>query len=298
MSQIFDALHQSAAEWADRGSREFSAAKELLQVVERKTAPVAPTLQQAPPSTREPLLQFPVVKAVLPVHAKLACFTESKSLAAEKFRFLATRLRHLQQKRAFKRLVITSSVPGEGKSVVAANLAYALAAGKQQVLLMEGDLRRPSLARHLGLGSFPGLGELLLNSDDEMKNIVQLEDSQLCILTAGDVHTNPPDVMESGKLSAIMDRVSVGFDWVIVDSPPVLPLADTTMWMRMADAIMLVTRPGVTIKRQLQRTLEAIDQSKLLGSVINASTEPSNSKYYYHYSASQAGPQRSNAAAK
>ncbi len=71
----------------------------------------------------------------------------------------------------------------------------------------------------------------------------------------------------------MMDRISSGFDWVVIDSPPVLPLADTSMWMRLADAILLVMRPGVTSKKQLQRSFEAIEQSKLIGSVLNASSE-------------------------
>ncbi len=86
-----------------------------------------------------------------------------------------------------------------------------------------------------------------------------------------------------------MDRISSGFDWVVIDSPPVLPLADTSIWMRLADAILLVTRPGVTTKSQLQRGLEAIEQSKLLGAVLNASTEATTNHYYYHYAARPAG---------
>lgn len=287
MSQIFDALHQSANERAGNGSREFSGAKELLQVVERKAA--SPTVLPEPlkASVRT---SFASAKVALPVDSRFACFTQTENLSAEKFRFLATRLRHLQQKRTLKCLVVTSSVAGEGKSTVAANLACALAAGKQEVLLLEGDLRRPSLAGELGLGRLPGLSEMLENPDG-FNNIYRLDNSGLCILLAGDSRSNPLEFMEPGKLSKVMNTLTSAFDWIVIDSPPVLPLADTSIWMRMADAIMLVTRPGITAKRQLQRTLEAIEQSKLLGCVINASAEATNSNYYYHYATPSGRPQ-------
>jgi capsular exopolysaccharide synthesis family protein len=285
MSQIFDALNQSATERADNGVREFAAAKELLQVVERKTASPA-MLEERPaePVSQGQPREFPSARVVLPANSKFACFGEPESLAAEKFRFLATRLRHLQQKRSIKRLVVTSSVAGEGKSMVAANLACALAGGKQKVLLVEGDIRRPSLARQLGLEDLPGLSQVLQSGSDCLNSTYRLDNSDLCVLLAGNAHSNPLEFMDSTKLSALIDRVSPGFDWVVIDTPPVLPLADTSIWARIADAVVLVTRPGVTSKKQLQRTLEAIEQSKLLGAILNASTETTSNHYYYHYS--------------
>jgi capsular exopolysaccharide synthesis family protein len=284
MSQIFDALNQSTTERTGNGSREFSAAKELLQVVERKAVSPALLEELSPaPVSRDTPRQFSMVKAVLPEHSKFVCFGDPKSLAAEKFRFLATRLRHLQQKRSLRSLVVTSSVAGEGKSMVAANLASALAGGKQRVLLVEGDIRRPSLARQLGLEELPGLSQVLRFGEDSLNHIYSLEDSGLCVLLAGEAHSNPLEFMDSAKLSVLMDRITPGFDWVVIDSPPVLPLADTSIWARLADAILLVTRPGVTSKQQLQRTFEAIEQSKLLGSILNASTETTTNHYYYHY---------------
>ena len=286
MSQIFDALHQSAAERAGSGSREFSAAKELLAIVEQAAGNPATIV---PPPRHIPELkqpdQFPPANMALPLTSKFVCFSQPESLAAEKFRFLATRLRHMQQKRQLKRIVVTSSVAGEGKSVTAANLAYALAGGKQQVLLVEGDLRRPSLGQQLGVSDLPGLSQVLQGTSDSANNIYRLELSGCCVLLAGSVLTNPLEFLQGGKLSAFMDRVSTSFDWVVIDSPPVLPLADTSIWMRLADAIILVTRPGTTTKRQLQRTFEAIEQSKLLGAVLNASREATTSNYYYRYAA-------------
>ena len=127
--------------------------------------------------------------------------------------------------------------------MVAANLACALATGKQQVLLLEGDLRRPGLGRQLGLQQLPGLSQMLQGIGDG-ENIYRLEGSGLSVLLAGDVHNNPLELMEAGKLAGLMDRVTSGFDWVIIDSPPVLPLADTSIWIRLSDSILIVLRPG------------------------------------------------------
>jgi Mrp family chromosome partitioning ATPase len=92
--------------------------------------------------------------------------------------------------------------------------------------------------------------------------------------------------MQSGRLSALMDQLAAWFDWVIIDSPPVLPLADTSLWMRLADGILLVAREGVTQKKQLQKGLEILESSKLLGMVLNSSSNSDHENYYQRYSPS------------
>src|SRR5580704_11189273 len=280
MSQIFDALRQSEPE---RSGTEVSAAKELLEVVERNSAPGGATV--AVPKQNTALvqhIQFQTARAILAPDSKLVCLTEGDSLAAEKFRFLGTRLRHMQQKRAIKRLLVTSSVAGEGKSTVAVNLACALAGGKQKILLLEGDLRRPTLARQLGLDDLPGLSEMLEGNAIQPSGIYRLESLGLWILPAGAPPRSPLELLQPVRLAALMDQLASSFDWIIIDSPPVLPLADTSIWMRLSDAVLLVTRPGTTAKRQLQRSLEAIEQSKLLGAVLNGSREAVANNYYYY----------------
>ncbi len=284
MSQIFDALQRSET---DRSGTEVSAAKELLEVVERNAAQLA-TVAEPQKKEDRALVQsgeFPTARVMLSPDNKLVCATDEASLAAEKFRFLGVRLRHLQQKRPMKRIVVTSSVAGEGKSTIAGNLACAVARNKQKVLLLDGDLRRPSLAHQLGMEALPGLGELLEGNGSQTSNIYRLESLGFWILPAGSTPRNPLEVMQPAKLASLLDQLGNAFDWIVIDSPPVLPLADTSIWMRLADAILLVTRPGTTAKRQLQRSLEAIEQSKLLGAVLNGSKEATaNNYHYYHYS--------------
>ena len=136
--------------------------------------------------------QFPPVPVQVSPESKLVCITEEESLAAEKFRFLGVRLRHLQQKHPFKSVLVTSSMAEEGKSTIAANLACTLAKRQaQKTLLLEGDLRRPSLAQQFGLGKIPGLSELLQGEPAPAMNIYQLEGLGFWILPAGNLAKKP-----------------------------------------------------------------------------------------------------------
>ena len=91
----------------------------------------------------------------------------------------------------------------------------------------------------------------------------------------------PLELLQSARLSVMLDQLSGWFDWIIIDSPPVMPLADTSIWMRLADGILMVVRQGVTEKRQLERGLEAIDSKKLIGSLLNGSRRRTEADYYY-----------------
>ena len=297
MSQIFDALHRSEAERSGTDLAELSAAADLLAVAERQVVQLASGGDRRTENQQQTandhdaqkvrvdqFSQFQPVRVLVSPQSKLVCITEEESLAAEKFRFLGVRLRHLQQKHPLKRLLVTSSMAEEGKSTIAANLACTLAKRQgQKTLLLEGDLRRPSLAQQLGLGKIPGLSELLQGEPAPAMNIYQLEGLGFWILPAGSPPRNPLELMQLGQLSLLMDQLAGWFDWIVIDSPPLLPLADTSVWMRLADAVLLATRPGKTAKRQLQRALEAVEQSKLLGALINGSTEATLGDYYQYY---------------
>jgi capsular exopolysaccharide synthesis family protein len=229
---------------------------------------------------------FQSLPVSLPPDNKLVCLTAPESLGAEKFRFLAVRLRQLQQSRPLKKVLITSAIPEEGKSTIGANLAVILAKKKQhKVLLLEGDLRRPTLSKEFGLGRIPGLSEWLQGAPRPIEHIYHLEgpNSNLWFLPAGLPPESPLELMQSGRLSELMDQLATWFDWIIIDSPPILPLADTSVWARLADGILLITREGTTKKRLLQRGLQALKQSKLLGVVLNSSANADHAHYYQCY---------------
>ena len=157
--------------------------------------------------------------------------------------------------------------------MVAANLACTLASEAQQrTLVLEGDLRSPSLSHLFGLGKKPGLSELLEDGRSLTTSIYHLEGPNVWILPAGSAPGNALELLQSGRLATLMDQLSVLFDWIVIDSPPVLPLADTSVWMRVVDGVLLTTRQGTTEKRQLQRGLEAVESKKLIGALVNNST--------------------------
>ena len=130
---------------------------------------------------------------------------------------------------------------------------------------------------------FPGLCEWLSGKTENI-NIYRLESLGLWILPAGSAPQNPLELMQSGKLPSLMEQLESWFDWIVIDSPPVLPLADASIWSRLSDGILLVTRKGITEKQQLQRGIEAIERSKLLGALVNSSSNVAHSDYYQRYS--------------
>jgi capsular exopolysaccharide synthesis family protein len=233
-------------------------------------------------STQLPV-EFPALEVAVTPASRLVYFTEPDSLAAEKFRFLGVRLRQLQQTRPLKKVLVTSTIPEEGKSLVSANLAGVLARRKQRVLLIEGDMRRPTLAQQFGLGRLAGLAEWLQSSQQTPSNIYRLGGPGLWLMPAGNPPANPLELMQSGRLSQLMKQLATLFDWIIVDSPPLLPLADTTVWARLTDGTLLVAREGKSQKKQLQRGLEALKTSDLLGVVLNGCSHSDNENYYQRY---------------
>ena len=307
MSRIFDALQrsgteQSGVEYPDMmsvASSVFEAAPKPEAIDESAPVAIADLLAEMQPvpaqlatsqkSRQEqapaaPFPAFPSLEVCVTPASRLVFFTQPESLAAEKFRFLGVRLRQIRQSRPLKKVLITSTIPEEGKSLVALNLAGVLARRKERVLLIDGDLRRPVQAEHLGLGTLAGLAEWLQSGAQTPSNIYHLSGIGLWIMPAGHPPTNPLELMQSGRLSALMQQLNDSFDWIIVDSPPLLPLADTTVWARMADGTLLVTREGTTQKGTLQRGLEMIKKSDLLGVVLNGSSDTDHEDYYRRYS--------------
>jgi capsular exopolysaccharide synthesis family protein len=299
MSNIFDALQRAELENSGSEGPTLTLASELLQAAEQKLRYSAPIVEQPahrdafdsdPAAPLEDLERCPVLAVSLGEDSRLVSLGKEGSLGAEKFRFLAVRLRHLRQSRPLKKILITSSIPQEGKSTVAANLACTLAQRKpQKTLLLEGDLRRPNIASQFGLAKLPGLCEWL-SGESQSINIYRLGSLGVWILPAGSTPQNPLELMQSGKLSPLMEQLEAWFDWIVIDSPPVLPLADTSLWSRLADGILMVTRKGTTEKQHLQRGLEAIDKSKLLGALVNSSANAAHSDYYQRYTSSTADP--------
>jgi capsular exopolysaccharide synthesis family protein len=297
MSRIFDALQksgieQSGVEYPDMVSvatAVFEASTgEGSSHVAVEPGAVLPTSERVqvtdtPQKTAGAYPAFPSLEVSVAASSRLVFFNEPESLAAEKFRFLGVRLRQLRQARVLKKVLVTSTIPEEGKSVISINLAGALARRKQRVLLIEGDMRRPVLAEQFGMGRLAGLAEWLQDGLEEPSNIYYLQGPGLWIMPSGGPPANPMELLQSPRLSTLMAQLTTLFDWIVVDSPPLLPLADTTVWAKLTDGTLLVAREGKTEKGPLQRGLEIIKKSNLLGIVLNGCSNADHDSYYRRY---------------
>jgi len=291
MSYIFEALQRAEAERSG-GSlpTNTDSVAELLQNVEqaidRKQSLSELPLSAKPESPEAG--SFVSAKVLLPApaaDAKLVCLTDQGGLAAEKFRVLGLKLRHLRERRTLKRIVVTSTAPEEGKSLVAANLALNQSRSKVlKTLLLDGDLRRPALASRFGFDrSLPGLSECLRGERQLSEVVYKLNGSGLWFLPAGRTPENPLDLMQSGRLPELLDRLGEFFDWIVIDTPPVVPVADTTFWMKLADGVLVVIREGVSEKKGVERALGSFDRAALLGVVVNSCSRSEHTYYYSRY---------------
>lgn len=256
-----------------------------FSATETPALPVEHVSPQSPAILEEPHSLLDHCRSIsVPVTAdsRLVVHTEKDSAATEAFRLLSVRLRHIRKDRTLRKVLITSTVPSEGKSTIAANLACALATSRdEKVLLLEADIRRPSLTEAFRLSDHLGLCDWLQNKSTLLEGIYRLDGPGFWILPAGRVAANPLALLQSPRFPLALDELQLWFDWIIIDTPPILPLADTSVVSKMADGILLVTRRGKTEKKLMERGIEAIEKSKLLGAVLNSSNKHHKDYYYY-----------------
>ena len=211
---------------------------------------------------------------------RLPALTAPDSIGAQKFRTLGIRLQRFQKAQHLKKLLITSSIKGEGKSVVSANLGVTLAR-RQQTLLIDGDFYQSGLTEVFGTGNLPGLKDWWNSSQSIFSFLKRFKELPLWYLPAGNAHIQPADIVQSQRLTDVLNELSVHFEWLIVDSPPLLPVADSTIWAARTDATLLIVKHGKTPRTLLQRALQS-DNLKLLGLVANSWDDPGH-EYYSHY---------------
>jgi len=204
---------------------------------------------------------------------------------AEEFRSLRTRLNHLQRSQPLHTLVITSASPGEGKSFTASNLAmsHAQLAGKR-VLLADFDFRRPSVAKTFGIVNSAGLTDYLLGKAGVRDILRRVAETNLYVIPAGETVSNPLELLNLPQCGALLEALRDHFDWVILDSPPLLFAADGNLLSTMADGTILVVRIGTTTYDSVARALQSLCENNVLGTVVNGAHRGElYSKYsYYH----------------
>ncbi len=286
MSRIFDALKRSEAErWSGDPLQLPETVTELLQAAEGRRGVPREADESSTPIGLFVLGAAPVLRPAPKRDARLVCLTDPGSLGAEKFRVLGLRLRTLRDQRKLKRVVVTGTAPEEGKSLIAANLALNQARSKVlKTLLIDGDLRRPTIAERFGVGELlPGLSECLRGERQLSEVVYKLDGTDLCLLPAGKAPENPLDLMQSGRLSELLDQLGTFFDWIVIDTPPMFPLADTTLWMKLSDGVLLVIREEVSERKLLQRAVDTVDRATLLGVVVNSCSSREHQYYYSRY---------------
>jgi protein-tyrosine kinase len=203
--------------------------------------------------------------------------------AAEQFRTLRSRLYQLRSVQTLRTVLITSSVPGEGKTFVTMNLSQAIVRQPdRRALIIDGDLRCARLHVPLGAPSSPGLAEYLRGDADELQVIQHGQDGNLCFIAGGSEVKDPSELLSNGRLKTLLERVTPVFDWVFIDSPPCLPVADATILANYCDGILMVVRSGSTASEVAQRALQELQGRNILGVVLNA-VEPSHTYGTYYY---------------
>ena len=232
--------------------------------------------------------EYPVIASVPSSVGDLAASAQLAGPIGESYRMLREGLRFVDPSGRARCFVITSSDESEGKSTVAVNLASALAAIGSRVILLEADMRRPTAATQLGLRpGGPGLSDMLV-SNGELEDFVVPVDSEpgLFVLPSGTVPPNSADLLSAGRMAEVLTMVREAADYVIIDSPPLLPVADTRVLLRLSavDGVILVGRARVTRRDRLKATARLLAQSgrRVFGLVVT-DVRITSSSSYYHY---------------
>jgi capsular exopolysaccharide synthesis family protein len=210
-----------------------------------------------------------------PETSRLVAWTVPNSLGAEKFRALAVRLGDMRRKHQLNSLQVTSSVISEGKSFVAANLAVTLARySGSKTLLIEGDLHRPTLGSMFGFRDLQGLSDWWSGKNCDLASyVVRFTGTALWFLPAGKACDRPSEMLRSAQLAEAFAQLGSRFDWIIVDSTPMLPVIDANLWSQLVDGTLLVVREGVAPLKALKNGLQSLDNPKLIGVVVNEASE-------------------------
>jgi protein-tyrosine kinase len=204
---------------------------------------------------------------------------------AEEFRTLRTRLNHLQTLQPLHTLVVTSASPAEGKSFTATNLAVTQAQlADKRILLADFDFRRPNVDKTFQIDCAPGITDYLRGKVKLGDILRRISGTNLYILTAGDVVPNPLELLNLKECKALIDALRNHFDWVVLDSPPLLFAADANLLSTMCDGTILVVRIGSTTFDSVTRALQSLCENNVLGTVVNGARRGElYSKYsYYH----------------
>lgn len=208
---------------------------------------------------------------------------EPKSIAAESYRTLRTNIQYSSFDKEYKVIMVTSSEPGEGKSTTAGNLALCLAQGEKKVILVDCDLRKPSLHKKFKISNIVGLSDVMIGKE-ELVTAMHRYNNNLVILTSGKIPPNPSEMLSSKAMTTLLDTLKQNFDYIILDTPPVQAVTDSQILATKADGTILVVRAERTKKDSVQSAINLLKKvnADIIGTVLNG-LDNSRNKYYYYY---------------
>ncbi|MGA7624831.1 MAG: CpsD/CapB family tyrosine-protein kinase, partial [Candidatus Acidiferrales bacterium] len=190
---------------------------------------------------------------------------------AEQFRTHRSRLYQMRSAQPLRTLLVTSSLPAEGKTFVTNNLAQAIVRQPdRRALIIDADLRCSRLHVPLGAPAAPGLAEYLSGQADEMSVVQHGLDGNLCFIPGGDEVANPSELLSNGRLKTLLDHLAPVFDWIILDSAPLLPVADSSFLADLVDGVLLVVKAGFTPSEMAERACQELQGRNVVGVVLNA----------------------------
>ncbi|MFC1709547.1 CpsD/CapB family tyrosine-protein kinase [Candidatus Omnitrophota bacterium] len=206
------------------------------------------------------------------IDPRIVTFYDSKSSVAEQYRTLRTNIQSIESKRPIKMIAIASSTNKEGKTITSINLAISMALdlNKKKILLMDGDLRRASVSKYLGLSSKKGLVDLIYNGKNVDDALLDIGIENLTILPVGKIPSNPAELLGSAKMKNLFSTLRTKYDYVIVDTPPIVSVTDAGIIGAQVDGVIMVVQAGRTQKGVIKhsQTLFRQAQAKILGYIL------------------------------
>ncbi|NRY62042.1 CpsD/CapB family tyrosine-protein kinase [Clostridium beijerinckii] len=212
-----------------------------------------------------------------------------KSIVSEAYRTLRTNIQYSSFDKTIKSIVVTSAEAAEGKSTVSGNLALSFAQNEKRVIIVDCDLRKPSVHKNFKLSNLSGLSEVLIGKED-LDNVIQSRNENLDILTSGKIPPNPSEMLSSTAMTNLIQRLGEKYDMVILDSAPLQAVTDAQILSTKVDGTILVVRAQRTNRESVIDAKNLLTKvgANILGTVLHA-VENTRGKYYYYYGSSEEG---------
>lgn len=214
----------------------------------------------------------------------LITIADKTSLIAEQYRTIRTNIQFASADRKIQTIVVTSPGPSEGKSTTSANLAVVFANSGQRVLLVDADMRKPTVHRTFGLSNENGLSKVLSSNNSVLEMAQPSMVDNLSILTSGPKPPNPSELLGSTRMNQVIEEARHLYDVIIFDMPPVVTVTDAQIMASKADGTLLVVRENVTRKDALTKAKDLLEmvQARVLGVVYNGTKDVKDQSYYYY----------------